>query len=242
MIKVQHITRFFIPLISTVVMGNIFKAQPTFAITFQETNQGSLSFYDNQGESIGNGFFEYSLNPINGSFLTFPSDAIFTQEPNQFSDNFPLDSFSISLEDNFHLITNIQAQILGSDLTPIFDNQLISGNSFNTALLFNPLDSEFFIPNSEQIFSIGIGDSFSGTLSTTDGWLLTDSNSGNAADFQFFLSDDGSLSGFILESPEFVGGTWTAQAVPEPLTIFGVGTAIAFGAGFKRKLGKSNRK
>ncbi len=241
MIKVQHITRFFIPLISTVVMGNIFKAQPTFAITFQETNQGSLSFYDNQGKSIGNGLFKYSLNPIAGTFLTFPSDAIFTTEPSQFSEKFPLDSFSISLEDNFHLITNIQAQILGSDLTPIFDNQLISGNSFNTALLFNPLDSEFFIPNSDQIFSIGIGDSFSGSLSTFDGWLLTDSNSGNAADFQVLLSDDGSLSGSIF-AERVGGGTWTAKAVPEPVTILGVGTAIAFGAGFKRKLGKSNRK
>ncbi|CCQ49461.1 PEP-CTERM sorting domain-containing protein [Crocosphaera watsonii] len=30
--------------------------------------------------------------------------------------------------------------------------------------------------------------------------------------------------------------------VPEPLTILGAGTAIAFGAGFKRKLGKANKK
>ncbi|MDJ0507785.1 MAG: PEP-CTERM sorting domain-containing protein [Crocosphaera sp.] len=242
MIQVQHISRVLIPLISTIVIGKILKAQPTFAITFEETNQGSLSFY-NQGESIGNGSFEYTSNPITGTFLTFPDDAIFTQDPNQFNDNFPIDSFSISLEDNFHLITNIQAQILGSELSPIFDNQLISGNSFNTALLFNPLDSEFFIPNSDQIFSIGIGDAFSGTLSTFDGWLLTDSNSGNAADFQVLLSDDGRFFGFIVESPEFgVGGTWTAQAVPEPLTTLGVGTAIAFGAGFKRHLGKSKKK
>ncbi|MDJ0844669.1 PEP-CTERM sorting domain-containing protein [Crocosphaera sp.] len=29
------------------------------------------------------------------------------------------------------------------------------------------------------------------------------------------------------------------SAVPEPLTILGAGTAIAFGTGFKRKLGKA---
>ncbi|WP_035829475.1 PEP-CTERM sorting domain-containing protein [Crocosphaera watsonii] len=32
------------------------------------------------------------------------------------------------------------------------------------------------------------------------------------------------------------------QAVPEPLTILGAGTAIAFGTGFKRKLGKAKKK
>ncbi|WP_048753665.1 PEP-CTERM sorting domain-containing protein, partial [Crocosphaera watsonii] len=31
-------------------------------------------------------------------------------------------------------------------------------------------------------------------------------------------------------------------AVPEPLTILGAGTAIAFGVGFKRKLGKAKKK
>ncbi len=34
----------------------------------------------------------------------------------------------------------------------------------------------------------------------------------------------------------------TNQAVPEPLTILGAGTAVAFGAGFKRKLNKSPKK
>ncbi|WP_412093201.1 PEP-CTERM sorting domain-containing protein [Crocosphaera watsonii WH 8501] len=30
--------------------------------------------------------------------------------------------------------------------------------------------------------------------------------------------------------------------IPEPLTILGAGTAIAFGAGFKRKLAKAKKK
>ena len=34
----------------------------------------------------------------------------------------------------------------------------------------------------------------------------------------------------------------TATSVPEPLTILGTGTAIAFGAGFKRKVGKVKKK
>ncbi|NQZ63109.1 MAG: PEP-CTERM sorting domain-containing protein [Crocosphaera sp.] len=32
------------------------------------------------------------------------------------------------------------------------------------------------------------------------------------------------------------------QTIPEPLTILGAGAAIAFGAGFKRKLGKVKQK
>ncbi|CCQ62703.1 PEP-CTERM sorting domain-containing protein, partial [Crocosphaera watsonii] len=34
----------------------------------------------------------------------------------------------------------------------------------------------------------------------------------------------------------------TGQTVPEPLTILGAGTAVAFGASFKRKLAKKNKK
>ncbi len=39
-----------------------------------------------------------------------------------------------------------------------------------------------------------------------------------------------------------INGIWTAEAVPEPLTILGVGTALTFGTGFKRRLAKSVRK
>ncbi|MGK7961376.1 PEP-CTERM sorting domain-containing protein [Crocosphaera sp.] len=36
--------------------------------------------------------------------------------------------------------------------------------------------------------------------------------------------------------------TYEYEPVPEPLTILGAGAAISFGAGFKRKLGKNNKK
>ncbi|MDJ0601561.1 MAG: PEP-CTERM sorting domain-containing protein [Crocosphaera sp.] len=36
--------------------------------------------------------------------------------------------------------------------------------------------------------------------------------------------------------------TQVSQPVPEPLTILGAGTAIAFGGAFKRKLAKKNKK
>ncbi len=40
----------------------------------------------------------------------------------------------------------------------------------------------------------------------------------------------------------FVSGSLTAKAVPEPLTILGVGTAIGFGSYFKRELSKKQNK
>ncbi len=45
-----------------------------------------------------------------------------------------------------------------------------------------------------------------------------------------------------LISPNSGGAVYDYQTVPEPLTIFGVGTAIAFGTSFKRKLAKSKKK
>jgi hypothetical protein len=36
------------------------------------------------------------------------------------------------------------------------------------------------------------------------------------------------------------GGLYAVYSVPEPLTILGVGTALGFGAGFKRKLAKKD--
>lgn len=38
-----------------------------------------------------------------------------------------------------------------------------------------------------------------------------------------------------------IGFTGEVSAIPEPLTILGAGTAVAFGTGFKRKLGKAKK-
>ena len=60
--------------------------------------------------------------------------------------------------------------------------------------------------------------------------------SGNTALVASYLDDDNgtdSGSAYLFT---------TGQTVPEPLTILGAGTAVAFGASFKRKLAKKNKK
>ena len=75
------------------------------------------------------------------------------------------------------------------------------------------------------------------------GWNLTQINS---------ISDDGSTIVGSGTNPDGNTEAWIATLdgtpyapstpVPEPLTILGSGTAIAFGVGFKRKLGKAKKK
>lgn len=70
------------------------------------------------------------------------------------------------------------------------------------------------------------------------------------------ISGSSTISGFLEDGSAFnynisIGGTYTVNlfntvrpasigSVPEPLTIMGAGTAIAFGGGFKLKLAKAN--
>ena len=75
------------------------------------------------------------------------------------------------------------------------------------------------------------------------GWNLSRINS---------ISDDGSTIVGVGTNPDGRREAWIATLdgtpyapntpVPEPLTILGAGTAIAFGAGFKRKLAKAKKK
>lgn len=55
--------------------------------------------------------------------------------------------------------------------------------------------------------------------------------------------DNSLLSGFDPETePAFTVNVYPTGVVPEPLTILGAGTAIAFGASFKSKLAKARKK
>ncbi|MDJ0509516.1 MAG: PEP-CTERM sorting domain-containing protein [Crocosphaera sp.] len=76
----------------------------------------------------------------------------------------------------------------------------------------SPIVGDLFGPPPEKAFRVEL----SGTLSLSD----------NA------INDPGSLGSY----------QYNLQPVPEPLTILGAGTAIAFGGAFKRKLGKNNKK
>lgn len=145
-----------------------------------------------------------------------------------------------------------------------------SGSSFTIALIntsensyfFNPesLDDPFFrvyayadaqkeIPQdtiAESEVSIKINSSFnfiSDGLEETNTMIWTDSH-------EIFPDPDVSINKLtgILGPGEGINfnvevfGFGQVETVPEPLTILGAGTAIAFGTGFKRKLAKAKKK
>ncbi len=81
---------------------------------------------------------------------------------------------------------------------------------------------------------------FLGSFSATD----FDNGVSNADVFNFAATSTqyitlNALNGFSpLTSLPSIGEVAFRNAVPEPLTILGAGTAVAFGTAFKRKLGK----
>ncbi|WP_082162489.1 PEP-CTERM sorting domain-containing protein [Crocosphaera watsonii] len=93
---------------------------------------------------------------------------------------------------------------------------------------------------SAYIFDVTTGN-FLQKLTPPDGaagdqFGISVSLSGNRALVASYLDDDNgtdSGSAYLFT---------TGQTVPEPLTILGAGTAVAFGASFKRKLAKKNKK
>ena len=71
----------------------------------------------------------------------------------------------------------------------------------------------------------------------------------NFHNFKFIANDASTTITFIAGDPISAYGpvidsvsVERVESVPEPLTILGAGTAIGFGASFKRKLAKSNQK
>ena len=54
--------------------------------------------------------------------------------------------------------------------------------------------------------------------------------------------DEYFLTGSLLPVTDVTFQNTSVEVVPEPLTILGAGTALIFGAGFKRKLSKSKKK
>lgn len=78
-------------------------------------------------------------------------------------------------------------------------------------------------------------DPFSGTFINASGAVVAE----GLFSAQQFLGTDGSYSMTLKTVPQ---PTFSQQTVPEPLTMLGAGTAIAFGGAFKRKLGKQDKK
>lgn len=106
----------------------------------------------------------------------------------------------------------------------------------------------------------GVTSSFSGPVSTVDGTYNVLSGDlsyyiGNGTTTFTATGDlsDGSYSGkgasgvffsgtSLLSANAIVTYTYTSAAVPEPLTILGAATAVGFGAAFKRRALKNNKK
>ncbi|MDJ0600426.1 MAG: PEP-CTERM sorting domain-containing protein [Crocosphaera sp.] len=117
------------------------------------------------------------------------------------------------------------------DITQVSGN-LYSGVATNPLLTFT--DGVTFVANNpfsvtrvaNGTFGVNVTfDPFSGTFVGANGAVVAE---GLFSAQQFFYAD-GSYS-------------MTLTAVPEPLTMLGAGTAIAFGGAFKRKVGKKSKK
>ncbi len=98
-------------------------------------------------------------------------------------------------------------------------------------LLINSGDTSEFIVSSlfDNLKNDGVDIS---SISTTSFQLMDTSVNG----FMRFQITDNNLN------YSFDGISAQSNVVPEPLTIFGAGTAIGFGTGFKRKLAKAKKK
>ncbi len=235
-------TKFIAPLVSTFILGSILEAGTTLAVTFKDVTSGRLEFRDSQGIQIGNGSFEYTPDSVEGTFITGRSSSssfqsFFITDPSQLPLEFVLeDSFSIAASDDFRLVTNIEAQISGVDLDTIqFDSILDPGAPFINVLLFQPPETEFFPPGPGELLNISVGDPRIQGLFVGQGWFLTDVLFAPFSQYRIFLNSNGDFDGFLPPEAVTVQGTWTAQAIPEPLTILGTATALGFGTLFKKK-------
>ncbi len=97
----------------------------------------------------------------------------------------------------------------------------------------NVVNNTFTVTNA----SIDIANTSFGAVNSTEGFAL---NFGGGAGISFLnTAGTGEITSGVLDVDS---STLVITAVPEPLTILGAGAAVAFGTGFKRKLGKAKKK
>lgn len=161
----------------------------------------------------------------------------------------------------FDLVPNVSYQAGSYSGTSFFPNVVgqTSGRPSERQDILNPLLNDSLNPFGTFDVAISNDDNIEGgnannALLPTDGTttlslnLLTGSLNAAALETAFLNGfSDGSLR-FAARfqqvnagagSDKLLGGTVVREAeVPEPLTILGVGTAVAFGGAFKRKLGQ----
>ncbi|WP_013323173.1 PEP-CTERM sorting domain-containing protein [Gloeothece verrucosa] len=242
-------TLFWLPLgIAVINLG--FDSQSAQALTFQETTKGKLEFRDYDHQLVATGSFNYSPTPFEGFFavgeiLDLYSDydedgnyyeyylptgyyeGIFYNDPSQIPNNlYIVNTLEIEASQNLHL-TDIQINLSGSQ-----KKYYLSSYLPNQSYFFNPLSSSI---SQVKISADKLGNVF---LFSTDAWYYQSDLIG-----EILISIDaaGFFSFFDYDENVSLDGTWTASAVPEPLTLFGVSTALSFGAFFKRKLLKKSK-
>lgn len=100
--------------------------------------------------------------------------------------------------------------------------------------------------NTGQLNRVAYNDLFGSSFASGDfGVILFDLSSFgvDTSDSNFSVTLQGGGTNCNLECPEIVQfGVISSEPIPEPLTILGSATAIAFGASFKSKLAKAKKK
>jgi len=239
---------------------------PVQALTFRDTTKGTLTLQatgfsgsDPEIPITGQGTFEYSSEPIEGSFVYLTSfrndpEFRFVKSLDDLPD-YPGLSISARLDidrsQNLRFVKNADMSLsLGSK----FSYRLPDLNSGNlllfSTLLFEPPNSSSFPPGSGGVFSVSGEDPRRVPplrLLLEERWFF--GSPFGASAYQLNLSNNGSLFGIVSENlPNVVdfSGTWTAEAadssqppttsVPEaqPLTMVGASAVLGLAALGKR--------
>ena len=126
----------------------------------------------------------------------------------------------------------ISGSILTSTGTLLVDNDVIISGTFTENIVGTAIDGLV-----SSFFGIGIND----VNDALSGYYGVDADLWEFATTNISLGDvEVGVNGSILAS--VTNTDFDTMVVPEPLTILGAGTAIAFGGAFKRKLGKKDKK
>ncbi|OKH22152.1 hypothetical protein NIES593_13190 [Hydrococcus rivularis NIES-593] len=258
--------------ISSALVGVALNVLPAQAVTFKDVTQGILTFevtgfssYEPEIPITGQGTFEYSSEPIEGTFVLLSNgEFLFFNDPNDIPNpNDPanplefylMDSLYIDRTQNLHFIKNVDISFsLGSRFS-YTQTDLTSGSlSLYSTLLFEPPGSSSFPPGSGGLYSISGNDPrfTPSSLLFEASWFL--GYPLGADSYQLSLSNNGTVFGIVSDNlPNIVDfdGTWTAEAIdssqpptvsvpePQPLVMLGASAALGVAVLSKRKPSKN---
>ncbi len=161
-------------------------------------------------------------SPAKAALLTWYLDGVTFDDGGTASGSFQFDS-------DTNQAGNVNISVTGGSALSASDYELSGLVNANIANFFGlrNSDNRFF----QVVFE------FDSSLTNAGGTVAI-----NTTRNLSFEATCGDLNCSFLTDPGRFITAGTVTAVPEPLTILGVGTALAFGTGFKRKLGKGKKK